>query len=545
MKEHIKRKIDIGFGALPAQGTDEYEKITTIFDKQRENNSKLQQELDRRYLKAKHTLLIQDSNGINLTMDKEIRYFLGAFNIRAWELGLLDLPMSFNILESFFKYRKNLFYFELLEEEDYLFSFFDFFTFYTSNKIKNRENSIVDYFEENIIYNYNVGSDINEITFKSDNKKDEFIIGGISLVRRKNEVTILLQIGEREQEQNNKLPSKTKYSKNGIVDFVKTMSKIEKMERKWIYLDSNPLYIKNLLICRVDLETQTMDARYLLQDMNDSFSVISDDIYGYIKSDGQFIDNEHEELYITSRKKIENYSALFEVAKASLYLPYYFDYHDEKIIQEEHQTKYYTMARSPKLKRQYKNVNSELKLTSRTLFILNTDDKFSSDRISIRDDKFKIETNGYWKKMSPTEIGMDKKGNQITGKTWVNRKESYYQANTDELIIERKEEEIFTENNAGYIYVMRNAYQLKNTYKIGLTTNIASERAKQLSKTSVPDKFQVMREWNVRDCYQAEKEIHTILDKYRIDPRREFFELDMKEINIVIEEVINRINKDI
>jgi len=108
-----------------------------------------------------------------------------------------------------------------------------------------------------------------------------------------------------------------------------------------------------------------------------------------------------------SCKKIENYSALFEVAKASLYLPYYFDCYDEKIIQEEHQTKYYTMARSPKLKRKYRNVNSELKLTTRTLFILNTDDKFSLDRIHIRDNKFKIETNGYWKTLSPNEIERD------------------------------------------------------------------------------------------------------------------------------------------
>ena len=539
MKEHIKRKINIKREALPEQGTKEYEDISSFYKKQRENNPKLKKELERQFLKARNTLLIQDSNGINLTMDKEIRYFLGAFNIRAWELGLLNLPMSFNILESFFNYRKSLVYFELLEEEDCLFSFFDFFTFYTKT-IENKDIFIKDYLEENIIYHYNVGSDMNEIIFKSNDNKNNFIIGGISLVRRKNEVTLLLQIGE---EDNNEKLSKgtTKIFKKNLNDLVKTFPE---MKNEWVYLEKNSSYIKNLLACRIDIKTKTMDARYLLIDMNDSFQVLSDDIYGYIKGNGQFIDETHKDLYVNSCKKIENYSALFEVAKASLYLPYYFDYYDEKIIQEEHQTKYYTMARSPKLKRQYKNVNSELKLTSRTLFILNTDDKFASDRIHIRDDKFKIETNGYWKQLSPTEIGMDKKGNQITGKTWVNRKESYYQASTDELIIERKKENIFIGENAGYIYVMRNPYLPSNTYKIGLTTKTTSERAKQLSKTSVPDKFKVMREWNVADCYQAEKEIHLILDKYRIDPRREFFELDMKEINIVIEKVIKKINDE-
>jgi len=541
MKEHIKRKIDIGFGALPEMGTFEYDKVKNEFFTN--DNLKLKEEIKKKFEKSMNSLIVQSHNGINIGMDKEIRYFLQEFNERAWKYGLQSMPSLFYVMESFFKYVKSLIYFQLLEEEDYLFSFYDFFNFYTLKKIEYKKELIEEYLLDNTIYNFNVGSDINEITFKSTNQESEFIIGGISLVRRKNEVTILLQVGEL-------LTKKLLEAYNHPIDKSKAVYNKEYLksinsDSKPIYLNNDNKYLKILILCIIDLDTQTIDSKYFARDTTDSFKITTNVIEVFLNDENEFINSDLKDAYIHSCKEIENYSALFEVAKASLYLPYYFDCYDEKIIQEEHQTKYYTMARSPKLKRKYRNVNSELKLTSRTLFVLNTDDKFSSDRIHIRDDKFKIETNGYWKTLSPNEIGMDKKGNQITGKTWVNRKESYYQANTDELIIERKKEKIFSDKNAGYIYVMRNAYQPKNTYKIGLTTNTTSERAKQLSKTSVPDKFQVMREWNVRDCYQAEKEIHTILDRYRIDPRREFFQLDMKEINIVIEEVINRINKDI
>ena len=55
-----------------------------------------------------------------------------------------------------------------IEEEDYLISFYDFLDFYTSNNFEFNINFIKENFEENLIHNYNVGSEINEITFKTE-----------------------------------------------------------------------------------------------------------------------------------------------------------------------------------------------------------------------------------------------------------------------------------------------------------------------------------------------------------------------------------------
>lgn len=98
--------------------------------------------------------------------------------------------------------------------------------------------------------------------------------------------------------------------------------------------------------------------------------------------------------------------------------------------------------------------------------------------------------------------------------------------------------------NVGKIYIMRNANLDKNVYKIGLTTKTTDERARQLSKTSIPGKFSVMREWNVKDCVLAEKIIHKLLEKYRIDQKREFFQIDMRLANEIIDLVVDKINSE-
>ncbi|WP_431293504.1 GIY-YIG nuclease family protein [Pedobacter sp. P26] len=78
-----------------------------------------------------------------------------------------------------------------------------------------------------------------------------------------------------------------------------------------------------------------------------------------------------------------------------------------------------------------------------------------------------------------------------------------------------------------------------------MTTRNSKERASELSKTGVPDKHYVMREWNVFDCKLAEKEIHELLKAYRLDPRREYFKWDMDIICETVQTVVDRINSTV
>lgn len=98
-------------------------------------------------------------------------------------------------------------------------------------------------------------------------------------------------------------------------------------------------------------------------------------------------------------------------------------------------------------------------------------------------------------------------------------------------------------NKSGYIYILHNPGHPVNLFKIGLTTKTVEERAKQLSGTPSVDKFLIAHSWLVNDCVVAEKRIHEALDKFRINERREFFQIEFSEALKIIEPIIADINK--
>ena len=541
MQEHIKRRIEYSRDALPEEGTEEYERVTSFHKKRIEENPNLKKILDQKLKTATKTLEVQFLNGIGLNMDSEIRHFLNEFNYRSWNYGHRRMPIMFNIMEAFFNLDKDLNYWQLLQEEDYLISYFDFLDYYTSNNFEFNLEAIKENLVEDLIYNYNVGAEIDKITFKTD-EGNEFVIAGISILRRGNEVTFVFLSGEIIDTVQKTLELNSQ-EKMEVTPGKEKITFPEDKAREAVKLNNNSNWWKVLITCRFDLETQTIDSRYIAKDAGNTYSVITDDITGFLRN-GEWITDKFKKLYENSIIEIEKYNSIFELAKASLYLPQYFNVFENEIIEEDHETKLKKLISNPVKKNHFKDVEDIFKIRNRPLWLLNRKNIFSADRLILRDDKFKIETSGYWKDLTPDEFGIDKKGRQTTGKTWVNRTESYYQAKTDELIVSKTQEQIeFSDENAGYIYIMRNAAFENNIIKIGLTTKVTKERAKQLSKTSVPDKFFVIREWVVKDCKKAEEEIHNLLAQYRIDPRREFFQIDIKLASETIDSVIERINK--
>ncbi|MCJ7449412.1 MAG: GIY-YIG nuclease family protein [Bacteroidales bacterium] len=540
MKQHLSRFIEIFRGVIPEENTESYKRLKDSHEARWASDPEFKKDLKNRFESAYRSLIAQSLSNSGLLTATTIRHFLNEFNTRTWEYGLRKLPIMFNILESFFIYHKSNIYFELLEEEDNILSFFDFINFITSPGFKPKKSLILDYLQDNMVYHFNVGADMEQITFKTTDG-DEFVIGGLSMVRRGNEVTIILitglicdleKISIEQTSSYTPIPGKEKLrfdSKKGFIP---------------VRLNDNPKYWKTLAACRFDLESNTIDARYIAKELENSFKITTDEIYGFLGTDGKFINDSIESSFKNSRLEIEKYSALCEIAKRVLYLPYYFDRFQNDILVEDHVTEFKNITKNPIERGKYKNIPSKFKILSKEVYVLNRDNKFSPDRIKLREDLFKVECSGYWKKLNPDEIGIDKNGNQISGKTWITKTQSWFEAKNDELIVTNNEKTLFNTENAGYIYILRNPAMKEDIFKIGLTTLTVDERASQLSKTSVPDKFYKMIEWHVKDCYIAEKQIHQALQNNRIDPRREFFKIKMDDAIKVITEIIEKINKD-
>lgn len=78
----------------------------------------------------------------------------------------------------------------------------------------------------------------------------------------------------------------------------------------------------------------------------------------------------------------------------------------------------------------------------------------------------------------------------------------------------------------GCVYILKNE-AMPNLIKIGCTKETADKRANDLYTTGVPKRFEVVHELDQlepEEYKKLESEIHRELEKYRVNPNREFFE---------------------
>ncbi len=542
MKSNINRRNEIFKDVMPEKGSKEYFDHIEHLKKNEEKNPHIREIIKKYKEKVTKSLEAQSLSHCDFLTETTLRHFLNEFNSRAWHYGLRSMGVMFNILEVFFNYIKPEIYFELLEEENYLISYFDFIDFITSKEFTDNKKLIEDSITSDLIYNFNVGKDIENIKFKNNDKTD-FIISGVSIIRRDNEATILVVAGKNDLTKKKLELTDLQFefnNPNKVELFNDFKESIKNAEYEYEYIDDKKQYVKVLIACRIDLETMTIDARYVAEETSLSFEIVTDDIDGFINEKGEFVNEEHEEIYKNNLQKIEGFNSIFEAAKMSLYLPYYFNKNEDIIVEENLDTKLKAQVNNPISKRKFADVfgyNCSIK----PVYSLDKTNSLSPDTIKSRDDLFKIETSGYWKKIGLDQIGLDKKGDTIHGRTWVNQNLSWFEANNDDLIIE-KDSNKFTDINSGYVYILRNPTMGKNIFKIGLTRNEVDERVNQLSNTSIPDRLYKSQEWNTKDCVKAEREIHSRLQNYRVDPRREFFQIDYEKAIAVISQVVKEIN---
>lgn len=82
----------------------------------------------------------------------------------------------------------------------------------------------------------------------------------------------------------------------------------------------------------------------------------------------------------------------------------------------------------------------------------------------------------------------------------------------------------------GFVYVLGNP-AMPGIYKIGFTDRAPSSRCEELSKsTAVPMPFELLFAAEVMDAETAERELHADFSEFRVNPSREFFRLEHKQL---------------
>jgi len=547
MPDHRARMAAIGRFALPSAGTASRAALDRVLNKLRED-PQLDRDVRKQWNRARALVIAQQDNGTDLQVDATLRYFHAEFNNRTIRHGLQHMPMSFNVLEAFHQYLPEMSVFRLRRQIDYVFSVPDFLDRVTLNELPLSLNEAASYFEEGVIYNFENAVDPADLEF-SIRDGAKVGIAGFSVVKHGNEISALLLGGEEadlgkasESLQNNLTlqPIPGKEAIGPAPDF----------KRQAVPLPSKRHLWKTLALTRFDLDSVSQHVRYVMRDCGDCYMSITNDPDCFLNEHGEFIDPSCEDTLKETSERIRTYEVLFELCSTFLYLPVYFEKFGDLATEERRKTRYGDNAGKLSYGSIRKQCPGEEKLAFRHLTVLSsTGEHFESSWSFFRAPPFRVEKSGYWRRLPPGTVGSDRQGQPVHGRTWVQKRLSWVEdefldAITLTRLSQRQDPQLLrTGPDPGRIYVMRSAGHPRNIFKIGSTRRRSEERAEELSQASgILDGFFVIHDWYVLNCSEAESRIHALLEPYRVNPKREFFDLPLKEIVRVIEAVVLELN---
>ena len=142
-------------------------------------------------------------------------------------------------------------------------------------------------------------------------------------------------------------------------------------------------------------------------------------------------------------------------------------------------------------------------------------------------------------KMIVNDLGMLKnalvKHDNITGQKALQR---LYSSNITLYCHNYLNFDINKETTEQYVYILSRREE-KEVLKIGMTTRNIQKRVNEInSATGVLYPLSARKVYKVKDCRKVEKDIHSLLQKYRIRADREFFNIEFKVACTIIEEYL-------
>lgn len=472
--------------------------------------------------------------GSGFRMAKIIRGYFHEYLNRLAKLGPYSLPSSFNVVEGFLAFSDEFMAFDLLPERDHLLRLYDYFDWYTTEKILANDPIILtQILEEGVTYSYDMTGDADEFTISTEGSK--IAIAGLSLVRHENELSAILLAGENPPNPPDcQIPAdylsglKSSQGHEGVLPD-------ENLSVKDRYLAGMDGFSTVILLSRLNLNTRKHDVRYINLDIGNSYKVITDDFAN--------IGLEHKESQL---EQLARYHGLFSMLVSLIYIPVMFVDEQSRVVESSFLTELGVSSQQRQVQKAVKELGKKHFFTHRVVRCMTSKSgqniKKSFNRI-IDPPDFKFESSGYWKPVGVNEIGADKHGKPIVGKTWVERIEKYSIKSPEAFMISNEPNTVVG-IDPGTVYIMRSSSFGNDIYKVGLTRRNTQERATELSSsTGVPLPFDILASWEVGDCNSVEKTVHTILKPYRLNKRREFFCTSLSNIVAAVEQAIIQVNR--
>ena len=565
------RKIPLIAGLDHRYFLDEDGKDTRFKNLSRKERRKLAIEakkIGREYERIVHQFC---KSGAGYPVDKLLRELCLEYTNRYARAGIFSQPINFNYFEPFceigFIEDSVAPFAKPAAEHDHLFSIIDYLDYTTFSDNEHFELSSLLELPEGKILHYTTNGNLSDFEFLTPSGR-EFLVSGFSMVRHGHLLHWYLVGGEVlsehewEEEHSDDVKIDIKDispNKRGFLEEI-----VEDQGKKKgapVALEGTTSAIRTVITGETSLITSKHEGRCFMSERENSFRVICDDpdVLQPIRDPSR-----RDELINVMHERIEEAAVLWNLAEAMFQLPSYFAFRLE--IQKS-----VLVAFGRRIEGRAKGGRGVGVNFRRVAAIEVVDTDWSAVK-AYATPHYLVETEGFWRRLKNRDsYGRGPNGERMRGKTWVkssNRwrerpfgprtiyvKSSVAAARvTVREIVESTRGAMNAEAKArnslldhkeerGVLYVLRCITMKDEVYKVGWTSGTAEERARSLSAaTGVPSSFVVVDYWPYEDAEALERNVHAVLDPYRINESREFFQANYAKIKGIIEGEIKRID---
>ena len=521
-----------------------------------------------RALKAAYGhMFVDDKSGAGYPIDKQLREYLLGYNDRLLGHGLMTLPSSFSVFEGFYEFWINepANCFTIRPEKDHLFSLSEFVDFATNaERHSDAIRSLLE-LDDGVIYNFTPVGDLRDLAFLHA-ESSLFVTAGFTMIRHGEQLhwamiggPICDLVEETRKLRLNPARQNSREKKPGATSYVDSDPSVEICAEPLVGTED---VWKTIVFGLFNLRSEKHEIRAIGKDYGSCYDVAMDDPVSFGIQDPDDLSQQQRDDLATIIARLEDDRLFFEIAETCFQLPAYFAFHRTRVrgIRKDTAIAGMSSAERPRIS----NVASEKRPLVRTIASLDVADLGSPTVVrAYSPPRYKIEVDGFWRKVDPELFGKDISGTPVIGRTWVKahlpwrdrperastvfvrrsiasvRAKAASSAAINALAFVVGGElppifpiEIELENaNAGWLYVMRCHLMDDAVFKIGWSSRNPKIIAEEISQaTGVPLAYVVVESWKVEVGRQVETAAHHVLAEVRMDPRREFFKAPFEKI---------------
>jgi hypothetical protein len=355
------------------------------------------------------------NSGAGFEVDRTLREYASLFNQRLVETGI-SLPQSFPIMRGFLDFIdvKGIKYLKIRSESDHLFATGDFIDFVTAQDVKHGAIDKLSSMREGLVHHYSATSDIRALAFVDGERRA--VLSGVSLVRRGTDVHWLAVggfihdfVGGRGEPSagDDFSPVESIREMNagtadiGVIESMRA-APLQGYDDVW----------RHVAMGIFNLKTRSHEMRTVYRDMGSAYTAATDDI-DYVKMVSERLDRLEEDREKEISRNLGEMARdrmLLELAETAFALPLYFGAKVALTVQTE------SPSRAAGSVERRQGPSSGFRRVSS--LVVERPAGSTGER-AFTPPSYRVELDGYRRRIGEHGVGKDMDGNPVVGWTWV------------------------------------------------------------------------------------------------------------------------------